>query len=50
MKRREIFQPLAPAILEEDFDKWFIVSSNIKRNLYWMGALAQARKNTRNIS
>ena len=49
MKRREIFQPLAPAILEEDFDKWFIVSSNIKRNLYWMGALAQARKNTKEI-
>ena len=49
MKRREIFQPLAPAILEEDFDNWFIVSSNIKRNLYWMGALAQARKNTKEI-
>ena len=44
IKKREYFQPLAPILLEEDFDKYFIVRNCIKENLFSMGTLCEARK------
>ena len=39
IKKREHYQPLAPIILEEDFEKYFYVNKSIKKNLEWMGCL-----------
>ena len=45
IKKREHFQPLAPMILEEDFEKYFNINKSIKKNLEWMGCLCNANKN-----
>jgi len=42
IKKRDHFQPLAPILLDEDFQKYFSVNNNIKKNLEWMGALCNA--------
>ena len=43
-KKREHFQPLAPILLEDDFEKYFSINENIKKNLEWMGTLCDAKK------
>lgn len=43
LKKRNYFQPLAPILLEEDFEKYFSTNKNIKRNLEWMGTLCDAK-------
>ena len=43
-KKRDYFQPLAPILLDEDFDKYFSINNNIKKNLEWMGTLCDANK------
>ncbi len=42
IKKREHYQPLAPILLEEDFEKYFSINKNIQKNLEWMGALCDA--------
>jgi len=42
IKKRNHFQPLAPILLEEDFEKYFLINKNIKKNLEWMGVLCKA--------
>ena len=42
VKKREQFQPLAPILIDEDFEKYFSVNKNIKKNLEWMGTLCDA--------
>ena len=32
-------------VLEEDFEKYFVVNKNIKKNLEWMGCLCEANEN-----
>jgi len=44
IKKREHFQPLAPILLEEDFQKYFSINSSIVKNLEWMGTLCDANK------
>ena len=44
LKKREYFQPLAPILLEEDFEKYFSINQNIKKNLEWMGTLCDANE------
>jgi len=44
VKKRDHFQPLAPILLDEDFEKYFSVNKNIKKNLEWMGALCKAKE------
>ena len=44
IKKRDFFQPLAPILLDEDFEKYFSISNNIKKNLEWMGTLCDANK------
>jgi len=48
LKKREFFQPLAPILLEEDFDKYFLINNSIIKNLEWMGALCDANNNLYN--
>jgi carbamoyltransferase len=48
IKKRNKFQPLAPILLEEDFDKYFFLQNNVKRNLSWMGTLCDAKEFTYN--
>jgi carbamoyltransferase len=48
IKKRNKFQPLAPILLEEDFDKYFFLQNNVKRNLLWMGTLCDAKEFTYN--
>ena len=43
-KKRDQFQPLAPILLDEDFEKYFSINKNIKKNLEWMGTLCDANK------
>ena len=43
-KKRAYFQPLAPVLLEEDFQKYFSINKNIIRNLEWMGTLCDAKE------
>ena len=43
LKKREHFQPLAPIILEEDFEKYFSINKSIEKNLEWMGTLCDAK-------
>jgi len=44
LKKRGHFQPLAPILLEEDFEKYFSINKSIVRNLEWMGTLCDAKK------
>jgi carbamoyltransferase len=44
IKKRDFFQPLAPILLDEDFEKYFSISENIKKNLEWMGTLCNANE------
>jgi len=44
-KKRKNFQPLAPMLLEEDFEKYFNINKSVKKNLEWMGCLCDAKKN-----
>ena len=43
-KKRDFFQPLAPILLYEDFEKYFSINKSIKKNLRWMGTLCEANK------
>ena len=43
-KKRAYFQPLAPILLEEDFQKYFSINKSIIRNLEWMGTLCDAKE------
>ena len=45
VKNRDFFQPLAPIILEKNFNKFFVKEKNIYTNHKWMGVLALAKKN-----
>ena len=45
LKKRNHFQPLAPIVLEKNFDKYFFISDKIKKNLKWMGTLCIAKEN-----
>ena len=45
LKKRNYFQPLAPMVLEKNFDKYFFISDKIKKNLKWMGTLCIAKEN-----
>ena len=45
LKKRNYFQPLAPIVLEKNFDKYFFISDKIKKNLKWMGTLCIAKEN-----
>ena len=44
VKKREYFQPLAPVLLEEDFEKYFSINKSIVKNLEWMGTLCDAKE------
>ena len=44
LKKRNHFQPLAPILLNEDFNRYFSINKNIIRNLDWMGALCDANQ------
>ena len=44
IKKRDFFQPLAPILLDEDFEKYFSISENIKKNLEWMSTLCNANE------
>jgi len=44
IKKREHYQPLAPIVLEEDFEKYFYVNKSIRKNLEWMGCLCDANQ------
>tara|TARA_B100001093_G_scaffold495207_1_gene539434 strand:- start:495 stop:2189 length:1695 start_codon:yes stop_codon:yes gene_type:complete len=44
LKKRNYFQPLAPLLLYEDFEKYFSINKNIVKNLNWMGALCDAKE------
>jgi len=44
LKKRGHFQPLAPILLEEDFEKYFSINKNVVKNLEWMGTLCDAKQ------
>ena len=44
LKKRGHFQPLAPIVLEEDFQKYFSINKSIVKNLEWMGTLCDAKE------
>jgi carbamoyltransferase len=44
LKKRQHFQPLAPILLEEDFEKYFTIDKSIIKNLEWMGTLCDAKQ------
>jgi len=44
LKKRQHFQPLAPILLEEDFEKYFSINKSIVKNLEWMGTLCDAKQ------
>ena len=44
LKKRQHFQPLAPILLEEDFNKYFSIDKSILKNLEWMGTLCDAKQ------
>ena len=44
LKKRDFFQPLAPIILEEDFNNYFLVNKNVYKNLEWMGTICEAKQ------
>jgi len=44
LKKRGHFQPLAPILLEKDFQKYFSINKSIVKNLEWMGTLCDAKE------
>ena len=44
LKKRNHFQPLAPILLQEDFEKYFSINKSIIKNLEWMGTLCDAKE------
>ena len=44
LKKRNPFQPLAPILLEIDFQKYFSINKSIEKNLEWMGTLCDAKE------
>ncbi len=44
LKKRRHFQPLAPILLEKDFEKYFSINKSIVKNLEWMGTLCDAKE------
>jgi len=48
LKKRQHFQPLAPILLEEDFEKYFSINKSIVKNLEWMGTLCDAKQSLYN--
>ena len=44
LKKRGYFQPLAPILLEKDFEKYFSINKSIVKNLEWMGTLCDAKE------
>ena len=44
LKKRGHFQPLAPILLEKDFEKYFSINKSIVKNLEWMGTLCDAKE------
>ncbi len=48
LKKRSKFQPLAPILLQEDFEKYFSINKSIIKNLEWMGALCDSKEDLYN--
>ena len=48
IKKREFYQPLAPMLLKEKFEKYFSIQESIKNNLYSMGTLCEAKEDLKN--
>ena len=48
VKKREFYQPLAPMLLKENFEKYFFIQDSIKNNLYSMGTLCEAKEESKN--
>ena len=48
IKKREFYQPLAPMLLKEKFEKYFSIKESIKNNLYSMGTLCEAKEDLKN--
>ncbi len=44
LKKRSHFQPLAPILLEEDFEEYFLINISVVKNLEWMGTLCEAKE------
>ena len=44
IKRRDFYQPLAPILLEENLEKYFIFQKSVRKNLYSMGSLCEAKE------
>ena len=44
LKKRGHFQPLAPILLEKDFQKYFSINKSVVKNLEWMGTLCDAKE------
>lgn len=44
IKKRDKFQPLAPMVLEKNFNKYFTKQKNIYKNHEWMGSLCKFKK------
>ena len=44
LKKRGRFQPLAPILLEENFNKYFSINKSVFKNLEWMGTLCDAKE------
>ena len=44
IKKREYYQPLAPLLLKENFEKYFTIQNSIKKNLFSMGTLCEAKE------
>ncbi len=48
VKKRKFYQPLAPMLLKENFEKYFFIKDSIKNNLYSMGTLCEAKEELKN--
>ena len=44
IKKRDFYQPLAPILLEENLEKYFIFQNSVRKNLYSMGSLCEAKE------
>ncbi len=44
LKQREFYQPLAPMLLKENVEKYFIYKKSVHKNLYTMGTLCEGKK------
>ena len=44
LKKRSSYQPLAPVLLEKDFQKYFSINKSVEKNLEWMGTLCDAKE------